>query len=189
MDALVLLDLLGAANPTISSFYPTTGWMFDQLADVERRLGAAGRLAELGEPAWAADKNGGVGSSWFRKRDASRTHVGGGISDDHLPFLKRGVEILHGSAHSPARRPTLLAVQLTLRRPYAPSVIASPFPTVWHTIRVRTGSCPCLFDPSLTSLPSSPLLPGRRVGPARALVQALGPHLPRLGRRVPRPRP
>lgn len=97
MDALVLLDLLGAANPTISSFYPTTGWMFDQLRDIERRLGAAGRFATLGEASWTADEKTGLGRSWFRTRDTSgRTWIGGGISDDHLPFLQRGVEILHG---------------------------------------------------------------------------------------------
>ena len=33
---------------------------------------------------------------------------GGGISDDHLPFMGKGVEILH--------------------------VIPSPFPSVWHTM-------------------------------------------------------
>jgi glutaminyl-peptide cyclotransferase len=33
---------------------------------------------------------------------------GGGISDDHLPFMHKGVEILH--------------------------VIPSPFPGVWHTM-------------------------------------------------------
>jgi glutaminyl-peptide cyclotransferase len=96
MDALVLLDLLGSADPTISSFYPTTGWMFDQLRDIERRLGAAGRFAKLGEASWTNDQKAGLGRSWFRKRDAGRTWIGGGISDDHLPFLQRGVEILHG---------------------------------------------------------------------------------------------
>jgi len=40
--------------------------------------------------------------------DVNRTTGWGGISDDHLPFLAKGVEVLH--------------------------VIPSPFPAVWHTL-------------------------------------------------------
>lgn len=99
IDALVLLDLLGAANPSLSSFYPSTGGLYDQLINVEARLGKAGKFRGLGETSWEGDKEDGKGKSWFAERKG-KTWVGGGISDDHLPFLQRGVEILHRTLSS-----------------------------------------------------------------------------------------
>lgn len=50
---------------------------------------------KLDEPAWLRDAG----------KDVD-THMGGMVSDDHLPFMARGVEILH--------------------------MIPTPFPRVWH---------------------------------------------------------
>ncbi|KAG8748703.1 hypothetical protein FRC10_000094 [Ceratobasidium sp. 414] len=101
IEHFVLLDLLGAARPLIRSYFPSTGWLFDEMASAETRLGAAGVLDEK-DFKWDPHRSGffiprtGYQASW------------GGIEDDHLPFLERGVNILH--------------------------VIASPFPRVWHTL-------------------------------------------------------
>ncbi|TKA75735.1 hypothetical protein B0A55_05923 [Friedmanniomyces simplex] len=75
IELFVLLDLLGSANPVVPSYFKTTHWAYQLLADVEQRL---------------------------------RALNGGYIEDDHIPFMARGVEILH--------------------------FIPSPFPHVWHTM-------------------------------------------------------
>ncbi|KAG9100744.1 hypothetical protein FRC06_003782 [Ceratobasidium sp. 370] len=101
IEHFVLLDLLGAARPLIRSYFPSTGWLFDEMASAETRLGAAGALDEK-DFKWDPHRSGffiprtGYQASW------------GGIEDDHLPFLERGVNILH--------------------------IITSPFPRVWHTL-------------------------------------------------------
>lgn len=91
VDVLVLLDLLGAPRPSITSYYRDTDWMFLELAAADDKLRAAG----LVEP--------GLKPQWFSKYFG---FAGGGIDDDHRPFLHKGVPILH--------------------------LITSPFPAVWH---------------------------------------------------------
>ena len=105
IEHLILLDLLGTASPSIRSFYLDTAWLFDSLVDAERRLGESGLFTYGGETSMAPDK----WRSWFVPRDRNDMNVGF-IEDDHLPFLKKGVSVLH--------------------------VISEPFPHVWHTIRV-----------------------------------------------------
>jgi hypothetical protein len=99
IEHLVLLDLLGAPRPLVRSYFPDTGWLFDALISAETRLRDAGILnaAELG------------GRSFFRGRTAA-DHSLSYMGDDHVPFLQRGVSVLH--------------------------VIAEPFPHVWHTLGV-----------------------------------------------------
>ena len=108
---LVLLDLLGATNPTIRSFYPATGWFFDEFLHAETRLGEAGFLwdgvADAQAYSAAKGKVGAKERSFFAPRGAMNGY-GGGIEDDHIPFLKLGVPIVH--------------------------MITVPFPRVWHTI-------------------------------------------------------
>jgi glutaminyl-peptide cyclotransferase len=103
IEHFVLLDLLGSQHPLIRSYYLDTHWLFDAMASAETRLHSAGLLVHDGELAQGAQLD-----SFF----VSRTNLfgGGHIEDDHLPFLRRGVSILH--------------------------VIASPFPRVWHTLKV-----------------------------------------------------
>ncbi|KAF8511129.1 glutaminyl-peptide cyclotransferase-like protein [Hysterangium stoloniferum] len=99
IEHFVLLDLLGNARPRIRSYFLTTAWLFDSLASTENRLGRSG--AFKGTSSWSARE------SFFVPRTGAENNAGY-IEDDHVPFLKRGVSILH--------------------------VIASPFPSVWHTL-------------------------------------------------------
>ncbi|KAH9989049.1 hypothetical protein BJV74DRAFT_773237 [Russula compacta] len=96
IEHLVLLDLLGAAHPLVRSYFPDTAWLFDALVSAETRLRDAAILD--------ADA---LGRSFFRPRTAADRSLGY-MADDHLPFLRRGVSVLH--------------------------VIAEPFPRVWHTL-------------------------------------------------------
>ncbi|GMK59077.1 hypothetical protein CspeluHIS016_0700920 [Cutaneotrichosporon spelunceum] len=89
MDVLVLLDLLGAPRPALDSHYRETDWLFDSLSKADKRIRAASLVNSTDE--------------WFHpKRGFS------GIGDDHVPFLERGVPVLH--------------------------LISAPFPNVWHTM-------------------------------------------------------
>jgi hypothetical protein len=80
IDVLVLLDLLGAPKPRMSSFYPETQWLFFEMAVVDKKLQKAG-LVE------AADND----KKWFNDAPGRP----GAVDDDHRPFLQRGVPILH----------------------------------------------------------------------------------------------
>lgn len=103
IEHLILLDLLGAPRPVISSSFMSTAWLFDAMVSAEKRLGDDGAFDYGGEKAakW---------QSFFLARTA-KAHNYGGVEDDHVPFLRMGVDVLH--------------------------VIANPFPRVWHTLKVR----------------------------------------------------
>ncbi|GAA6059423.1 hypothetical protein JCM10212_003655 [Sporobolomyces blumeae] len=111
---LVLLDLLGAPNPVIRSFYPPTAWLFDEFLESERKLGKLGLLFEgyKGEAYLARAGQLGVKErSFFVDRHGKNVQNGGwfgSIEDDHVPFVKKGVPVVH--------------------------LISVPFPRVWHTI-------------------------------------------------------
>lgn len=92
INLFVLLDLLGASQTLIVSHFPQTSFWFDQLITIEKRLRKM-RLLHF-HP---------TEQVYFR-RDLSYMSV----DDDHVPFLRRGVPILH--------------------------LIATPFPHVWHTM-------------------------------------------------------
>ncbi|THH14937.1 hypothetical protein EW146_g5462 [Bondarzewia mesenterica] len=102
IEHLVLLDLLGAASPMVRSYYPDTAWLFDSLVRAESRLRDAGLLEAEGEANAAKER------SFFRPRTGQEASYGY-IGDDHIPFLHRGVSVLH--------------------------IITEPFPSVWHTLR------------------------------------------------------
>ncbi|KAA1469186.1 hypothetical protein DENSPDRAFT_795625 [Dentipellis sp. KUC8613] len=114
LDHLILLDLLGAPRPRVRSYFPDTAWLFDALVSAERRLGDAGLLmpsADGNKEGEKGLKGPGEGAGHEGSFFAQRTgHEGtlGYIGDDHVPFLRAGVSILH--------------------------VIAEPFPHVWHTL-------------------------------------------------------
>lgn len=79
---------------------------------IERRLGDMGTFDE-NKPATNGNPEGGEWSPWksfFVPRTGYEHNMGGRIDDDHRPFLEKGVNVLH--------------------------VIASPFPQVWHTLKV-----------------------------------------------------
>ena len=111
IEHFILLDLLGARQPSIRSFFIDTAWLFDSLISVERRLGESGAFAYANDNDMAPGK----WTSYFRPRTTTSVNFGY-IGDDHLPFLQRGVSILH--------------------------LIPEPFPHVWHTIRVRVAFYP-----------------------------------------------
>lgn len=102
IEHFILLDLLGAANPVIHPYFLDTAWLYDAMVSVEQRLADSGSLTGPGESVdgW---------KSFFVAR-TGREFNNGMIEDDHIPFLRRGVSVLH--------------------------LIASPFPRVWHTLRV-----------------------------------------------------
>jgi len=88
---MVLLDLLGTSNPTFLKFFEPTSHWYDLMSQTEKALKKHG--LRVGSPRSA---------NYFQDQ---RSY--GGVEDDHIPFLQRGVPILH--------------------------VISAPFPTVWHT--------------------------------------------------------
>ncbi|KAG9012085.1 hypothetical protein FRB94_011781 [Tulasnella sp. JGI-2019a] len=104
IDHFILLDLLGAVEPLVRSWYPPTAWLFDGLVSAETRLGEGGFFDEPDKEKWVS------WSSFFEPRTAfHQQYAYGSIEDDHLPFLRRGVSVLH--------------------------VISNPFPKVWHTLK------------------------------------------------------
>lgn len=99
IEHLILLDLLGAPNPSVRSYFIDTAWLFDTMVSAEERLHQAGLLAD---PEDTTDFH-----SFFLPRRGSEYNFGY-IEDDHVPFLRKGVSVLH--------------------------VIPYPFPAVWHTL-------------------------------------------------------
>lgn len=91
MDLLVLLDLLGSADPKVFSYFPNTADLHSSLSKIDKSILKAG-LAKR-SPA----------SRIFSNRKFS-----GFIMDDHVPFMVKGVPVLH--------------------------VIPGEFPSQWHTI-------------------------------------------------------
>jgi len=169
---LVLLDLLGAPNPLLRNFFVPTGWLFDEFLHAEERLGLAGHLWQgLDGDAYTAKKGetGALERSFFVPRGSGVSAYAGQIEDDHLPFLREGVPIVH--------------------------LISVPFPRVWHTIKVRVAR----FGLSVSLSPSSRTvrltlgpprsLAGRRRRARPPDGQSVGPHHPPRRRRVPRTRP
>ncbi|XP_033031898.1 glutaminyl-peptide cyclotransferase isoform X2 [Trachypithecus francoisi] len=91
-DLLVLLDLIGAPNPMFPNFFPNSARWFERLQAIEHELHELGLLKDHS----------------LERRYFQNYSYGGVIQDDHIPFLRRGVPILH--------------------------LIPSPFPEVWHTM-------------------------------------------------------
>ncbi|NXU59344.1 QPCT cyclotransferase, partial [Turnix velox] len=92
IDLLVLLDLIGAPNPVFPNYFPNTLRWFQRLQEIEQKLHNMNLF-----------KNHFVERQYF-----PNSALKGLVEDDHLPFLLRGVPVLH--------------------------LIPSPFPAVWHTM-------------------------------------------------------
>ncbi|XP_037533444.1 glutaminyl-peptide cyclotransferase-like a [Nematolebias whitei] len=92
VDLFVLLDLLGGPNPLIANHFDNTAQWFDRLIAAEKRLHRQGLLTSHPSE-----------QTYFRKD----VYLGP-VQDDHIPFLHKGVPVLH--------------------------VIATPFPQFWHTL-------------------------------------------------------
>lgn len=98
IDMLVLLDLLGAPDPIFYSLNPESLKWYSRLGKTEDRLSGANLLRRY--------TTSGVTTSAPNKHFQERS-VAAGIEDDHIPFQKRNVPILH--------------------------LIPIPFPKIWHT--------------------------------------------------------
>lgn len=107
IDVMMLLDLIGTASPTFYNYWPNASSLFTRLSNIERKLKSS-RLLEASSS-----------SSFFGAYDRN----GMGIEDDHIPFLRRGVKILH--------------------------LIANPFPKQWHT---RYDAYAALHFPTIIDL-------------------------------------
>eukprot|EP00026_Physarum_polycephalum_P012301 Phypoly_transcript_12595.p1 GENE.Phypoly_transcript_12595~~Phypoly_transcript_12595.p1 ORF type:complete len:326 (+),score=47.11 Phypoly_transcript_12595:115-1092(+) len=88
IDTFVLLDLLGAAKPTFYKFPSTPANLHERLIDVEMRLKKKNHLGSV--------------DTFFSPHTLRDS-----VQDDHIPFAKRGVRVLH--------------------------LIPIPFPKTWHT--------------------------------------------------------
>ncbi|EPE10421.1 glutaminyl-peptide cyclotransferase [Ophiostoma piceae UAMH 11346] len=97
ISLFVLLDLLGAKGPTVPSYFQTTHWAYQKMALLESRMRKLALLAT--KPSVDFLPETGKEAGQFRY---------GFVEDDHVPFMNRGVDILH--------------------------IIPSPFPPVWHTM-------------------------------------------------------
>ncbi|XP_004710444.1 glutaminyl-peptide cyclotransferase-like protein [Echinops telfairi] len=91
IELFVLLDLLGAPHPTFYSHFPRTTRWFHRLRGIEKRLHRLNLLQSHPQELM-----------YFQPGEAP-----GSVEDDHVPFLRRGVPVLH--------------------------LISTPFPSVWHT--------------------------------------------------------
>ncbi|XP_078134018.1 glutaminyl-peptide cyclotransferase isoform X1 [Sander vitreus] len=90
IDLFVLMDLIGAPSPRFGNQFPSTTHWLSRLQSIERRLHSMNQLVDHNN----------VQYFWPNQPV-------GHVQDDHIPFLNRGVRILH--------------------------LIPSPFPSVWHT--------------------------------------------------------
>ncbi|KAI0477515.1 glutaminyl-peptide cyclotransferase [Xylariaceae sp. FL0804] len=97
ISMFVLLDLLGSAEPRVPSRFLTSHWAYAALAKIETRMRGLGLLESSPRRPFLPDAD-------RRPEQFGADHVG----DDHVPFMARGVPVLH--------------------------LIASPFPAVWHTM-------------------------------------------------------
>ncbi|CAD7005922.1 unnamed protein product [Ceratitis capitata] len=99
LDMLVLLDLIGAADPTFYNFFPNTEAWYSRLISLEERLSNADMLDHY--------ISNGISRQYPNRYFQPNTMRSSFVEDDHIPFLKRNVPILH--------------------------LITLPFPSVWHT--------------------------------------------------------
>lgn len=95
IDLFILFDLLGAAQPRIPNYYHRTSHHYHRLAWIEDGLRQAGRLHST--------------MAIFQMAAQPLGHETVLVEDDHVPFLRRGVPVLH--------------------------IIPYPFPECWHSLR------------------------------------------------------
>lgn len=95
ISLFVLLDLLGASDPHIPSYFQTTHWAYQKLAKIEGRMRQLKILESTPQGPFLPEAN-----------KESRQFRPGFVLDDHVPFMDRGVNVLH--------------------------IIPTPFPWFWH---------------------------------------------------------
>lgn len=99
IDMLVLLDLLGSHDPTFYSFFKETENWYTRLVQTEEKLDDQNFLKRYQSSGTITR----APTRYFQKQS-----LNAGIEDDHIPFLRRNVPILH--------------------------MIPVPFPDVWHKL-------------------------------------------------------
>lgn len=98
ISLFVLLDLLGSGQyQPIPSWFKTTHWAYQNMAKLESRLRDLKVFQSKSDGMWLNEVDKGLD-------DVFQSYF---MQDDHLPFIARGVEVLH--------------------------LIPAHFPTVWHT--------------------------------------------------------
>ena len=100
IDLFLLLDLLGAQDPSIPSYFKTTHWAYQLMARLEQRLRQLDLFQSGKDTTWFPDRE--------KASDAAVIFPSHLMQDDHIPFMARGVEVLH--------------------------LIPLRYPTVWHRI-------------------------------------------------------
>lgn len=101
IDLLVLLDLLGAPDPTIYNYFRETEYWYSRLVNAEERLDKQNHFES-----YQSTTSGTINRNPTRYFQSNS--ITAGIEDDHIPFLRRGVPVLH--------------------------LIPVPFPDVWHKV-------------------------------------------------------
>lgn len=100
IELFVLLDLLGSPeNLPIPSWQHESHWSYVKMAEAEQRLRKLGLFKSDPSHTWLTEKD-------KKETDRFNSYI---MQDDHLPFIARGVHVLH--------------------------LIPSRFPSVWHTMR------------------------------------------------------
>ncbi|KAF1830947.1 hypothetical protein BDW02DRAFT_601214 [Decorospora gaudefroyi] len=113
IELFLLLDLLGSKGPKVPSYFKTTHWAYKHMANAEQRLRKLGLIKSSPnhDTKMAKRENKKPRAERPFLTEAAKgddAFLGGFVQDDHVPFMARGVEILH--------------------------IIPSPFPQVWHNI-------------------------------------------------------
>lgn len=138
ISLFVLLDLLGARNPRVPSYFQTTHWAYRHMATLEERFrelslfkSASNHPSKkpVNNPPTRPTKQRPGSIEKVKKNIPRKPHIrpredkpflpdinrsddnffmAGTVEDDHIPFMARGVEVLH--------------------------IIPTPFPRVWHNM-------------------------------------------------------
>lgn len=112
ISLFLLLDLLGAANPRVPSYFLTTHWAYKAMATIEARLRSLKELKTslIHRSEHASSDTRAQEPKFLVDMDKADSEFGPMfVLDDHVPFMARGVEVLH--------------------------IIPTPFPPSWHTWR------------------------------------------------------
>ena len=112
ISLFLLLDLLGEKNPSVPSWFKTTHWAYISMATLENRLRSQSLFFSSTEHPRNSDnhqKSERADSPFLPEAEKAEDQWAGvKMEDDHIPFMARGVEVLH--------------------------IIPYPFPRAWHNM-------------------------------------------------------
>ncbi|KAF9162065.1 hypothetical protein DFQ26_003888 [Actinomortierella ambigua] len=108
IELFVLLDLLGSEDQRVPNWFRKTNWAHRHTQGIEQRLWSAGLQSKAGRGG-ETDEDDDLLEDPLKPMMTNDPTYEGGVSDDHMPFMERGVPVFH--------------------------VIPSPFPKVWHTLK------------------------------------------------------